>query len=426
MDDLVLEWKKELGWQKSPFEQKILLPVEDYFAGYEKEQQKFNLLVLNEKKFGTIQGETASGKSTLLLWMKETLEKHKNKFAVVLLHEGDFKNEKKLIEALSAPFASEAAMKLFFKKLMGKAALTRKNIDGFIKENIGTRRLFILVDTTHLLAKEDYDLFSRLLKLDHCAVILASPKKEWLKEFPKDELAIDLKKMDFDGARSLLKKRIEAVGGSDIWPFSDKILKDLCGLGDYLPGKILALCQERAKELAIDVKTGRIPHPEKRGIFVQHDIKVMDKKVEQPSVEKKHSGGAFGIKFVVIDDEKPRPVKEAIETAQEPKEELAAPDPQINEQERAREKESAAPQKKEERKGSGKKKGVLAKKEEEKEGNKEEKEEKGEKEGNGRKEDKDFPVITVDLGYTDEKKKPEKKMEKKIFDIDITPVKKKK
>jgi hypothetical protein len=434
MDDLVVDWKKELGWEKNPFEHKILEPVEGYLGGYEKEQQKLNLFILNEKKYGTIQGVAGSGKSTLLHWLLETLEKHKNKFTCIYLIGDDFKDDKKLVDKLSAPFMSDHAVKIFLKKLSGKGALTKKNIDAFIAEHCGTRRVILLIDSVSL-TKDDLDVCLRLLKLPQVSLIIVgkNPCKD-----EKDDLALDLKKLDFEGAKAMVKKRIESVGGNEIWPFSDKILKDLFGLADYIPGRILPLCHERAKELAIDVRSGKIVKP-KKGMFlqhdvIQHDVQVMDKPLEHPPVEKKHSGGGFGIKFVVVDDDEQKLAKE-ITTF---KEEIVQPDDDENVEESKKEADAIAIGVKYEKKKDEKNQGKTFEKNIEKKGkvepapvkSKESTKESIKESTKGNTEEsskEDLSIIQINLGYEDAPKKKEQKPKKmEAFTIDVSPPKKKK
>jgi hypothetical protein len=170
----------------------------------------------------------------------------------------------------------------------------------------------ILVD--YELRKEDLDVFSHLLSIAGVSIIVVNPKKEAIKALGKDELGLELKRIDFEGAKMLLQKRIEAAGGSGIWPFNEKQLKDLCGLADYVPSRILALCAEKAKELAVEVKSGKLkkPEKEKKHSIVEHAIHYENKDVQHPPVEKKHGGSGFGIKFTIIDDEKPASASEKL------------------------------------------------------------------------------------------------------------------
>ena len=300
MDDLVMDWKKELGWETNPFEHKIL--PHDYLAGYQKEQQELNLFILNEKKFGIIEGASGTGKTALLHWFFGQLSKQK-KFLTVFLKKEDVKTEESFIVKLSEPFASEAALSLFFKKLVGKEGLSAKNISSFIKDNLKKRQLIILADYEP--RTEDLEVFSRLLKIAGVSIIVVNPKKDTVKALGRDELGIELTHIDFAGAMLLIQKRIEAVGGTGIWPFNEKQLKDLCGLADYVPLRILNLCAEKAKELALEVRTGKIKKPEKKHFVVEHEVHYENAEVHHPLVEKKHKDGGFGITFTIVDDSKP-------------------------------------------------------------------------------------------------------------------------
>lgn len=388
MDELVLNWTRELEWENNPFKKDTLDPA--FIGGYEKEREKLNLFLLNESSFGTITGLDGMGKTMLLHWFISQLDKHPEKFTYTFLKKEDLADER-FLHAICTPFYKKNKLKDGFRKIFKKEEkITRKNVSSYITKNMTGKHFLIIIDDSHLLSKEDLEVLEAVHQIPHLQVILSGKSSEKLKGFEKDSIGIDLRKMDFASGREMLKKRIEQVGGTDIWPFTDKILKDMFGLADYMPKKILTLCAERAKELAIDVKRGKIKRPDHRFIKFEHEdhnYSYEEHAVEHQTVEKKHKNDGFVVKFTFKDDEETAPKTEH--------EEMAAP-PKKEEQENKEAKEEKTEPKKTEKKTQ------------------ETKEDK-----------KDDGIIDIDLGYEEKPKKETKPRKMEAFDIDIRPKKKK-
>ncbi|NJL44137.1 MAG: hypothetical protein HC945_02365 [Nitrosarchaeum sp.] len=85
--ELVLDWQAKLGYARDPFEDRFVLPVSASFVGAEKEREKINLFILKGQRFGTIHGDAASGKSVLLRWVAEQVERGKEHLDVALVEE---------------------------------------------------------------------------------------------------------------------------------------------------------------------------------------------------------------------------------------------------------------------------------------------------------------------------------------------------
>ncbi|MFH1915778.1 MAG: AAA family ATPase [Nanoarchaeota archaeon] len=381
MDDFVINWTKELGWKENPFK-KILLPTEKFLGGYDKERERLNLFILNESAFGTIHATDGMGKTTLLLWLLDNLRRHYDKFDITLADKNSIGSEQAFINKLCEPYIQRNKMKTAFASIFRKAQkITSKTIGAYLKEGLKDKRLVIIIDDAHLLTKEQSDILESIIGMPKVSLILAGnfPSKTKHKPLGKDELGLEIKKIDYASGREMLKKRIEYVDGTDIWPFTDKLLKDIFGLGDYNPKKILTLCQEKAKELAIEVKMGKIKKPEKRLFSIEHEITIADKKAEHPHVEQKKKDGLV-FKFTVKDDES----EEKNETVDLRKEE---------------ERQTEEPEKKDSKENR--------KKEEKKD------------------EKLDQPII-IDLGYDKPKDTSEEKKKSEQIEIDISPRKKKK
>ncbi|MFH1072250.1 MAG: ATP-binding protein [Nanoarchaeota archaeon] len=308
--DFVLNWLKEIGWHTDPFVPEICEPIDQFFAGYEKEREKLNLFILNNGSFGRVQGETSIGKTMLLKWLVHKLEKHKNNFMISYITKELYQNEKRFLDYLYLPFEAEHPIRSAMEKILGKKEkVTKLNIDKFLKERAKKRRYILIIDDAEELKQDDIDLLKRIKAIPNASIILAGQKKELdklkLKELGKDELNVELKGLSFEAAKLMLKKRIEAVGGDDVWPFKDKILKDLFAMVDYNPGRVLKVCLEKAKELTVEIKIGKIKKEESKE--ETREVSFEQTEVQHTAVKPKH--GILGIKFAIIDSEEEQTAK---------------------------------------------------------------------------------------------------------------------
>ncbi|MBU0756879.1 MAG: ATP-binding protein [Nanoarchaeota archaeon] len=364
MDDFVLNWKKALGWREDPFEP-AATSVE-YLGGYENEREKLNLFILKCSKFGTVIGKQGAGKTIIIHWLKANLSKHKGTFKVVTLDNEDLKSDEKTVRTLIEPFTTEHPIRGMLEKRKIKS-LTKNTVDQYLKEHLKSKRYILLVEDAHLLKRQDIEMIHQILEINNTAVILSGRKelsKIHLKHLGKDELGFELKKLSFAGAKEMIRKRVESVGGTEIWPFTDKILKDLFSIADYNPSKILQLCQERVKELAIEVKSGKILEPEKKNGKNESDhVYSWNKEIKHPEVKKKHKKHGFGIVFNYKDDDELKQEKdkrlEQEQKAQDKSEKEEAKKEEIidekdkivnidEEKKKQEKKEAAIPEKKEE------------------------------------------------------------------------------
>jgi hypothetical protein len=326
------------------------------------------------------------------------------------------------VNKLCEPYLSRNQIKEAIAKIFSKKeSISAKNVHSYLQENV-KKRYCIIIDDAHLLNKEEFEIVERVLSVPKCSVILAGKE---VKKSAKDEIGIELKKLDFAGARAMLKNRIESVDGTDIWPFSDKLVKDIFSLADYNPKRILSLCNEKSKELAIEVKQGKIQKPEHHLFNLEHEYEFKNEDVEHPKVQKKDDG--FVIKLHITDDEETPAVKSAPKATDVQESNTSSKDEmpeKIEKMGNDEETESAGPKKnKKGMKEETKKEEKTEKKKEEGKTDKKKEEEKTEK----KKEEETFEPIIINLGYDEKPKKAEAKPKSEPISIpDVKPVKKKK
>ncbi|MBW3011348.1 AAA family ATPase [Candidatus Woesearchaeota archaeon] len=255
-EQFMLDWHKEFGWSKNPFKTEILKPIEDFIAGYDKDRLQINLFVIKKFKFGSIVGPPGSGKTTILKWMDYELKKYKNKVKSRLISGNKLTGEKQSIREIILPLVNP--LERFITKPW--QTMTIAHVTNYIKKKLenSDRVLVLLIDDIDqasdlalVLLKE---LFTSGIKFQ---LIVSGDKddmrKKELAPFTKqDHLKIELSGMKYPDIRKMIKKRIESVGGKDIKPLSESLLKRICKEADDNPKAILGFAYNCAAEIALE------------------------------------------------------------------------------------------------------------------------------------------------------------------------------
>jgi type II secretory pathway predicted ATPase ExeA len=268
----VLDWEQALGFRADPFSGDTPSPVEDHIAGMKKERNKLNLFVINNSRFGTIQGEEGIGKTILMHWLKEALDEHDEKLFCVYVDGGN--KDTRVLKEIVVPLMSR------YEKTVKKGQL-KMSLDQFvffIQEKIGDRKLVVLVDGVKALLPKDLVLFSKLYKLISLQVVLADTKEairnsilgrvERIEDVDKsqfhDDLHIGVDGLSVGEVEDMLTSRIESAGGHGIAPFSPNTVRALHRKSNGNPKTLLRMCKTKAIELSVkedDSEEEDIPQP---------------------------------------------------------------------------------------------------------------------------------------------------------------------
>ena len=252
-DQFIIEWDKELGWKQNPFIAKIGYPPDKFIAGYNEERLKINLFVIKKYYFGLITGDKGTGKTALLRWMEYELSKHKDKLYANFIDGRTLTNERETLKYVVMPLLGP------LHKLTNKQEkLTINNIYDFLKKKLNKKILILLIDDVNEISDLAKTLLKSLFETDLQIQVIVSGTKEEIEKSEikditnKESLKINLPKMEFAELRLMLKKRIEAVGGKDILPFSDEDIKRLIKKADNNPKKLLEFCYNDATEISVE------------------------------------------------------------------------------------------------------------------------------------------------------------------------------
>jgi len=252
-DQFIIDWDRELGWKRNPFEPRVLDPPDKFISGYIQERLKINLFVIKKYNFGVIHGEPGTGRTTLLKWMEFELKKHKNKLYANYISGKNLTGEKETIKRIIWPF-----IKPYHMLAKPHEKLTMNTLGDFLRKKLKKKRLVLLVDDIGSISDLAMVVLKKLYMADvPVQIIVSGTTKEIdnsgiLEIGGKDYLKISLKKMDYNDLRTMIKKRVEAAGGKDILPFNDSELKKLAKQIDYNPKKLIEVCYNNATEISVE------------------------------------------------------------------------------------------------------------------------------------------------------------------------------
>ena len=306
-EGFVLDWERALGYRENPFKREILEPVSRYIANLENEKEKLNLFVITDKKFGTIIGPEGSGKSSLMKWLGEQLEKFKYKIAAAYIDGSEAKTNIKLVKGLFKPLSG---FKFSEDEL---ASINTDNFDSKLKEALGEKKYVILIDNLSSISKEKFIVLDKILSMNTQVVFAGTSSlsssldslKEWLEDKDIrliDELKIKVEGIPLKGAKWMLKKRIEKVGGKGIYPFDEDMVKRIWLRAKRNPSRILELCNDYAIEMSVKkregVKIEDIRSYQKDGVKLEKPEDVDDDFLMESKDEKKERGKDYKIQVI--------------------------------------------------------------------------------------------------------------------------------
>jgi type II secretory pathway predicted ATPase ExeA len=252
---LVLDWQKKLGYAKDPFDS-MMLPASRFLVGMHELQERLNLFLIKEERFGTISGEHGTGKTLLLQWMNEELAPQKSHLQQLL--DGKMKRDE-IVNTLL-----ETRLSFFEKKLGGKLKLPDDERERELLQRLAKEaKNVLLIDNAGSLGRHEVELLAEIGVKTPTYIIIADTeerlKKLQLPESLIDRLKLRTPQLTGEQLADLLQRRIEAVGASGTFPFDDEELKGLIKRADRNPAKLLALGRERAIELSLKVGPAAAP-----------------------------------------------------------------------------------------------------------------------------------------------------------------------
>ena len=185
---LVLDWQKKLGYSRDPFDPNIPKPASKYLVGVKALQERVNLFLIKDERFGTIAGDKGRGKTMFLTWIDEELAPQKTH----LQHYIDARQSKRedIVNLL-------LASRLTFMEKISRSPLKAPNKEELLLKRLSTEHKNVLIiDNAGELAKAELDFIAHVITTTKTHVIISDTKEQLARlnipEYLIDKLKIHL------------------------------------------------------------------------------------------------------------------------------------------------------------------------------------------------------------------------------------------
>lgn len=254
--NLVLNWTRVFCWRDDPFKDELLYPIDEFVIVDKEKQNALNRFLVKGEAFGTITGPEGSGKTAFLHWLHWELESHHPDVVPCLIDcSGKKVSDVSLIKQLMLPFLNlyQKTVSRPFEE-MGPAELA-----AYIKSKVREKPFVLLIDEPYNISEKGLAVLEELQKTGITFQLIVAGEKEALKKTVIGKGLKDTLKFELDGLSAelivvLLQKRIEAVGGTGIYPFDHQMIKILYTQTKGIPASVLHHAKEKVIQLSIERK----------------------------------------------------------------------------------------------------------------------------------------------------------------------------
>jgi type II secretory pathway predicted ATPase ExeA len=294
---LVLDWQKKLGFRKDPFDTGIPQPVARHIVGMEELQERMNLFLIKDERFGTVRGGKGMGKTMFLRWAEHELAPQKTH----LQHYIDASKSDSRESIVSQLLKERLTFIERFRKKPLKASAEEK--ERTLLERLAHEdRNVLLVDNAGSLGEEELGLIMMIIERTPTHAIFADTRERLAKmKLPQDRLQLELPTYTREQLIEILQRRIESAGGRGTYPFSEQ---DLASLTKRMPSP--ADLFVHARERAIELSLKAAPAP-------KSDSKFLSIKVQRPEPVAEPIADAAALSEVVNAKPEPAPAPKAVE-----------------------------------------------------------------------------------------------------------------
>lgn len=238
------EYYNKLGWNKNPFTMSVL---PDLMVGYVSQIDLLLSHIMNQHKVALIIGPTGSGKTTLLNWLLKTMQ-NKNIFLHYIPKSPSKKED--LIDLFKFIFNYSLIDNFIYHNL------NILNIQKFLSNRTSKKNVVLLIDESHESSTEVLEWFRTLCDITPNLTLvfagLPSLERKLEDELPtlltRVSTRVYMEPLNVPETESLIRKRIESVGGKDLGPFTSDSINKIHSITGGFPREIIRICDEMIQE----------------------------------------------------------------------------------------------------------------------------------------------------------------------------------
>lgn len=226
------------GWKEDPFTLRI---DPNLFTGYDEQVTAIKRHIENKHKIALLTGNTGSGKTTLLKW----LETHNTNVAKLYISKPPQKSEE-FVQIFTDIFGLG-----FFDRFLHRSP-SLWTLPAYINKKLNGTHLLFLIDEAHETSRDVLEWLRVLVdQIDSVSLVVAglpaleSNIKASLETFEQRiTTRIALTALSESETKELLRKRIEAAGGSGTTPFTDAAIGAIYQRTGGFPREVLKLADK--------------------------------------------------------------------------------------------------------------------------------------------------------------------------------------
>ena len=239
------EYYKKFGWFQNPFTLNI---IPDLMVGYTEQTESILAHIFNHHKIAVIIGPTGSGKTTLLNWINDNVNKSNGFYAYYIPKPPIVKEE------LVSLFKVALGFNIVDKIRHGNISIL--NVQKYLLKKTHEKKTIFLIDEAHECSLEVLEWIRTVNDIipNLMLVFAGLPTFEKMleKELPTLFMRITTKaylhSLNENETETLIRKRIEKVGGNGIEPFTYDSISKIYEITGGFPREIIKTCDQLIHE----------------------------------------------------------------------------------------------------------------------------------------------------------------------------------
>jgi len=236
------EYYTNFNWLQNPFTLKISPQL---MVGYSSQTNTLLSHIFNSHKIALVIGHTGSGKTTMITWINDFINNSDKSFQSYYIPKPP-RSKEDLISLFKFLFGFTIVDNFRFKNL------STQNLSKFLVNKTMKKKTVVLIDEAHESSIEVLEWLRTLTDIiPNLLIVFAGLpvfEEKMNTELPTLAMRIttkvNLESLNFVETESLVRKRIEDVGGKGLEPFTSDSMKRVFEISGGFPREVIKLCDK--------------------------------------------------------------------------------------------------------------------------------------------------------------------------------------